>query len=513
MQLAVALLGALATLLLASGQEVDKPFERTAVRQELLWQRPPHRLAAIDASLGLALAPLMSYSFLLPMTQLRAGRSYAGPRARLRRFVRALLSGSRPLKVGAVGGSITWGEGTSDKSRHAWFSVVSRFLVDSFPRANITCRNGAVPATPSAFMVMCLEHSVDPDVDLVFVEYLINDGLDERLFDSPVVRSMERLIRRLLRLPGRPAVVLMQTPFRHMTVETPDRRPFHETMEEAEGALALYYDVQTLSLRAALWRLAVTQAREGFRWRQLFVDHHPGDAGNHVMADLAMFLLQETALDLVLNPWGPEDEERLTESLPAPMYRDNEAPSSVTCAKDELFRRLVTSANGFEYVNDSPNPAKPKWGFAANVTGSTLTFRLDSRRAAGAPGSHVSLFVHHLRSYEGMGWARFSCASGCVCGAVEVDAHITERVSQTYQLRLDVTPAEACEVRVEVLERSSSGGHRFKVSGVVVAEEGAGVAALERLQGPGGGLSERNEIDTALVFTSNRTGTGSGTAG
>jgi hypothetical protein len=54
-------------------------------------------------------------------------------------------------------------------------STIARFpgpvQTRAFPAANITSRNGCVPATPSAYMVLCLEASVSPDVDLVFVEY------------------------------------------------------------------------------------------------------------------------------------------------------------------------------------------------------------------------------------------------------------------------------------------------------------------------------------------------------
>ncbi len=32
--------------------------------------------------------------------------------------------------------------------------------------------------TPSTYMIMCLELSVDEDVDIVFTEYVLNDGFD-----------------------------------------------------------------------------------------------------------------------------------------------------------------------------------------------------------------------------------------------------------------------------------------------------------------------------------------------
>ena len=37
------------------------------------------------------------------------------------------------------------------------------------------------------------------------------------------------------------------------------------------------------------------------------------------MADLAVWLLQQTALDLLLRPFSPEDTELIEEGLPAPM--------------------------------------------------------------------------------------------------------------------------------------------------------------------------------------------------
>ena len=38
-----------------------------------------------------------------------------------------------------------------------------------------------------------------------------------------------------------------------------------------------------------------------------------------MMADLAVWLLQQTALDLLLRPWGHADAEQLREGLPPPM--------------------------------------------------------------------------------------------------------------------------------------------------------------------------------------------------
>ena len=51
-----------------------------------------------------------------------------------------------------------------------------RYLTAAFPRTTIIAKNGAVPATPSSYATMCLELMVEEDVDIVFVEYALNDG-------------------------------------------------------------------------------------------------------------------------------------------------------------------------------------------------------------------------------------------------------------------------------------------------------------------------------------------------
>lgn len=47
----------------------------------------------------------------------------------------------------------------------------------AFPRTRVIGKNGCVPGTTAAYMVMCMELSVERDVDLVFVDYALNDGL------------------------------------------------------------------------------------------------------------------------------------------------------------------------------------------------------------------------------------------------------------------------------------------------------------------------------------------------
>lgn len=151
-----------------------------AVRQsQRHWHAHKHRLQSMKLDgrhLLDILGPIMDHQYTLPMTQVQKSLVYTGSNYRLRRVVHDMVMGKKPIKVGAIGGSITHGAKASVIGKTDWFSLVGTYLQSAFPKANITTRNGALPATPSALMNMCLEQYVDKDVDLMFVEYVANDG-------------------------------------------------------------------------------------------------------------------------------------------------------------------------------------------------------------------------------------------------------------------------------------------------------------------------------------------------
>ena len=73
--------------------------------------------------------------------------------------------------------------------------------------------NSAVSASRSLLSELCLERLMDADVDLVFVEFVLNDGVVplEGVCEPPAAKAYERLVRKVLRRPSAPAVVLITT--------------------------------------------------------------------------------------------------------------------------------------------------------------------------------------------------------------------------------------------------------------------------------------------------------------
>ncbi len=63
------------------------------------------------------------------------------------------------------------------------------------------------------------------------------------------------------------------------------------------------------------------------------------------------------------------------------------------------------------------------------------------------------------------------CLSGCECEAIpKLDAHHEMPTSTIYLARLLVTESKECVVGVTVLEGTSSGEFKFKISGVMMNE-------------------------------------------
>ena len=94
------------------------------------------------------------------------------------------------------------------------------------------------------------------------------------------------------------------------------------------GALAQYYDLQWLSMRATTYRLAAFNNDTKFSWCNIMngglqsPDYlHPSDFGHKIMADLAVWLIQQTVLDLLIRPLDDDDRALIEEGLPEPMYK------------------------------------------------------------------------------------------------------------------------------------------------------------------------------------------------
>ena len=126
---------------------------------------------------------------------------------------------------------------------------------------------------------------------------------------------------------------------------------------------------------------------------------------------------------------------------------------------------------------------KPKPGLTAFCWGSTALLRLASPLplARQQQPSRGTLSIVHLSSYSGMGIATVQCVRGCECATLEIDAHRGGRLDrlrrhvsiwQTIQHEVQLM-ARACMVAVVVLNRTSSGAHKFKIGELTLSAHAA----------------------------------------
>lgn len=246
------------------------------------------------------------------------------------------------------------------------------------------------------------------------------DGFLPTAVNNELVLAYERLVRQLLQLPGRPAVVAVhgltlpakeqrqakpQQPKPQQQQQTkPQRqqhRSFYASAEDQHGVVGQYYGLPTLSLRNAVWQAAVA-GLPGFRAHDLFVldpsaargvlqqrsrthqysssansssslsrpplaDPRPSALAHRHLADLSIGLVQQTIVQQWLAPLPPGDsDEALARggggALPPPLFAGNWESHGVGCATGvELAAAAAPGPQpGWDFKAEG-SPAHPRW--------------------------------------------------------------------------------------------------------------------------------------------------------
>jgi lysophospholipase L1-like esterase len=439
------------------------------------------------------LGPLLQWKYSLTPTQLRRAAAHVGPNQRLRRVVRDLITGHAPVNVGVIGTSVSYGTGASERGSTDWFSVLGSALRAAFPKANVTMHNGCFPGTPSAFANMCVNMMVKPDVDLLLIEYVTNDFMIDSMTSNVRMMAYERLLRKVLQKQRHPAVLLLQ----HLTWgqgfpeghelqgQRVGQKMYHESAEDQYGSMAQYYSLPWLSYRNAVWvDAAHPTGRASFPtgWSSLSDDYvHPNDAGHRVLADIVMWLVHSTAVDLLWQPFSKADAWHIHVPLPPPMHRGNWEEKTETCMLDDELRTIVDEGQsaGWAFVNEGTAGSR-KTGYVTTTPGTRLVLVLDTRKLlgdgvvfAGADASPehdraISLMLSYLKSYSGHGIASVTCGPGCECKPSSIDGHHAQRTSTTFMKLVHVVAVESsCRVSLAVGQATNSTGHKFKLTAVM----------------------------------------------
>ncbi|GBF91596.1 hypothetical protein Rsub_04336 [Raphidocelis subcapitata] len=435
-------------------------------------------------AVGDLLGPLLDYKFDLPMEFIRRAQSYTGPRTRLRRVVSDMLAG-KPVEVSVLGGSVSAGAIASRKMaavdpNDVWNLVRIQLQDNLSPK--IEFYNNARSATKSYINSLCLSRFLNSTADLVFVEFIANDGseMDTQL-QGPLdkTRSFERFLRKIQGQPSAPAVVMMNMLVSEMAypptgMNGKPKRAFYSTPEDTYGNLAQYYDIPTISYRDALWQLGDNNLR-GMAWSDFLADDrlHPNDRGHRLMADMVIYLVQQAALDVLLHPVTPAEAAASKGPLRPPMFAGNEASLQQMCAQGKNMSTYVAESAGWAVVPYDKGTKYPTFGFETATPGAPLVLELDT--TASPPANASGVILTYTKAHTGFGNAKVTCSNGCECKPTTLEGSVPYDQTVYFLEELHPTPAPKCHVSIE-LDRGSPAGSRVRISGVITTADPGHIA-------------------------------------
>ncbi|CEL56644.1 hypothetical protein RSOLAG1IB_07970 [Rhizoctonia solani AG-1 IB] len=217
---------------------------------------------------------------------LERSRLYTGTGARTRRFLD--VAQQRPVKVGVLGGSVSACHAVDTDSMGK--SCYARRIVDwmrerlyNGKEDGVIATNGAIGGMDSSYYAFCGTHHVPSDVDLVILEFDVNDQpyLNYTIY-------FDQLLRIVLEFPNKPAVLVVGAWGPQLSFDYGYMDPSVTHLPAVQ-----YYDVPYISIKPLFYvhhlRYAHTVG-ETF-WTKDYV--HPNAAGHKVLGDLTIAYLEK----------------------------------------------------------------------------------------------------------------------------------------------------------------------------------------------------------------------------
>ena len=344
------------------------------------------------------------------------------------RIARVMLRAKRgePITVSVIGGSITAGaKASTDANRYG--NRIAAWWRERFPKSKITFVNAGIGATGSSYGALRARRDLlCHNPDFVVVEYGVNDPNDQA-----AAETLEGLIRQILKLPNKPAAMLM---FMMNNVGG--------NAQEWHSKVGAYYNLPMASYRDALWPDMVAKKMEQ---KYVFADEvHPNDLGHEYVARFA-----ENILSAVYSSLPQYLRVPAIKPLPKPLFTDLYEYTGLLAAKD----LLPSSNKGWAL-----DPTGAYW--AATDPGSVMEFDISGRL--------INLVTYRLRG--AMGRAKIQVDDK---PAVTLDAWFDGTwggYTPTDIIGKDLTAGKH-HVRIELLNEKAdlSTGHEFRIYNVGTA--------------------------------------------
>jgi lysophospholipase L1-like esterase len=271
---------------------------------------------------------------------------------------------NEPIVVAFLGGSITEGYGASDPDQTSWRALTESYLRERFSEERVTCMNAGVGGTSSTFGAHRLrEHALQSgDIDLLFVEFSVNDGEDR----EESIRGMEGIVRQCWRLSPQADICFLYTAAeKNLSARMPLNIAVHEEV-------AAHYHIPSVNFAASIYDLI----EEGqTRWEELAPDLvHPNDAGYARYAQAVRHFLEYAFVNHADNEAAWENP-----ALPSPLDDRNYEHAVM------LDLNQVCQQEDFMLVKEPPKPLI-NWRYQgehlyADRKGASLSFAVSGRSA------------------------------------------------------------------------------------------------------------------------------------
>eukprot|EP00889_Picochlorum_renovo_P000207 jgi/Picre1/27237/NNA_000206.t1 len=316
-------------------------------------------------------------------------------------------------------------------------------------------------------MALCWRFYIPRDPDLIIVEYNVNDGGDKSN-DSPMRRAHERLLRSLLSLESKPAVienVVMRIP--EETI--PEPRYKNAGGDDQIGTLP--NTIPSLDFHA-ISHVGQHVSRRKSQKNKLYGLDGRSRSPKRYRAQIYRKPPHCSCTEDSSNSQEAGDEKSLAEPLHLPLYANNFETINNTCIVMGEFMKHVTTSKGFEWKNEGTQQ-KQKFGLIGMQPDAYFHFLLNTAENIeyNTRGDFSKVSIAYLASYEHMGMFEVSCISGCRCENLVVDGHKKEHNSQLFTAALDVSKSDSCLLKFRVLNSTSSGAWKVKVAGVILSPE------------------------------------------
>lgn len=269
------------------------------------------------------------------------------------------LKTANALKIGFLGGSVTYGFGSTNPEQKSWRALITEWLRAQYPNADITTRDASVGGTGSEYgayrVVEDLKLQDEAQrPELIFVEFAINDMYDRA--DSKTY--MESIVRTIYQYAPE-ADILMA-----FTTDIGQKDQDYSAIV-AHKQVAEFYGIPYVYLGARLYRDIVAEkggeipaSADDSVWKTYFTDIvHPADAGYAKYAAYMREFLSET---LLANTIVPTELTKVTLPMETLAEKLPQAPHSAGFAGQQFANENIT--------------VHPDGHITATQAGTTFTF-------------------------------------------------------------------------------------------------------------------------------------------